>query len=141
MPTRRSIARRASSIGWALRLTTYRLHPVATITGGLIAHPFDAAPDVLRFYRDAAAGASDELTVFAGLVHAPDGSGHKLTAIVVCHLGDPESAQEELAPFMGFGSPLMAQVGPMPSPVMNTLLDGGFPKARSTTGCRASPTA
>ncbi len=35
---------------------TYRLHPVATITGGLIAHPIDAAPDVLRFYRDAAAG-------------------------------------------------------------------------------------
>ena len=34
---------------------TYRLHPVATVTGGLIAHPIDAAPDVLRFYRDAAA--------------------------------------------------------------------------------------
>ena len=32
---------------------TYRLHPVATVTGGLIAHPFDAAREVLRFYRDA----------------------------------------------------------------------------------------
>ena len=107
---------------------TYRLHPVNTITGGLIAHPFDAAPELLRFYRDAVAHASDDLTVFAGLVHAPDGSGHKLAAFVVCHLGDPESAQEELAPFTGFGSPLMAQVGPMPYPVMNTLLDGGYPK-------------
>ena len=107
---------------------TYRLHPVATVIGGLIAHPLDAAPDLLRFYRDAAAGTSDDLTVFAGLVPAPDGSGNKLAVMVVCHLGDEEAAQRELAPFTGFGAPLMVQVGPMPYPVMNTLLDDGFPK-------------
>src|SRR3954468_8422555 len=45
---------------------TYRLHPLDTVTGGLIAHPFDAAGDMLRFYRDAAADASDDLMVFAG---------------------------------------------------------------------------
>jgi FAD/FMN-containing dehydrogenase len=66
--------------------------------------------------------------VFAGLVHAPDGSGHKLAAMVVCHAGAPEAAQAELAPFLDFGPPLMAQVGPMPYPVMNTLLDAGYPK-------------
>ena len=60
---------------------TYRLHPVGTIVGGLIAHPIDAAPELLRFYRDAVADASDDLTVFAGLVHAPDGSGAKLAAL------------------------------------------------------------
>lgn len=106
---------------------TYRLHPLSTVTGGLIAHPIDAAPDLLRFYRDAVADVSDDLTVFAGLVHAPDGSGHKLSALVVCHAGDPETAARELAPFMSFGSPLMTQVGPMPYPVMNTLLDAGYP--------------
>jgi FAD/FMN-containing dehydrogenase len=107
---------------------TYRMHPVTTVTGGLIAHPFDAAPDVLRFYRDAAAGTSDDLTVFAAFVHAPDGSGHKLAAMVVCHLGDPDTAERELAPFKAFGSPLMAEVGPMPYPVLNTMMDAGFPK-------------
>jgi FAD/FMN-containing dehydrogenase len=107
---------------------TYRMHPVTTITGGLIAHPFDAAPEVLRFYRDAAATTSDDLTVFAAFVHAPDGSGHKLAAMVVCHLGDPETAARELAPFKEFGSPLMAEVGPMPYPVLNTTMDAGFPK-------------
>jgi FAD/FMN-containing dehydrogenase len=107
---------------------TYRVHPVSTITGGLIAHPLEAAPEMLRFYRDAVANASDDLTVFAGLVHAPDGSGHKLAAMVVCHAGAPEAAEAELAPFLDFGPPLMAQVGPMPYPVMNTLLDGGYPK-------------
>ena len=122
---------------WALRggggnfgvATTfeYRLHPVATVTGGLIAHPFAAARDVLRFYREVTESAPDELTVFAGLVHAPDGSGMKLAALVVCHAGSPEQADKDLAPLLEFGPPVMAQVGPMPYPVMNTLLDDAFP--------------
>ena len=106
---------------------TYRLHPLSTVTGGLIAHPIDAAPDLLRFYRDAVAEASDDLTVFAGLVHAPDGSGAQLAALVVCHAGDPATAAQELAPLLAFGSPLVTDVGPMPYPQMNTLLDAGFP--------------
>jgi FAD/FMN-containing dehydrogenase len=106
---------------------TYRMHPLSTVTGGLIAHPIDAAPDLLRFYRDAVADVSDDLTVFAGLVHAPDGSGAKLSALVVCHAGDPDTAAREIAPFLSFGSPVMTQVGPMPYPVMNTLLDAGYP--------------
>src|SRR5262249_47459435 len=52
----------------------YRLHPLATVTGGLIAHPVEKAPEMLRFYRDAVADASDDLTVFAAMAHAPDGS-------------------------------------------------------------------
>jgi FAD/FMN-containing dehydrogenase len=106
---------------------TYRLHPLRTIVGGLIAHPIDAAPDLLRFYRDAVAEAPDDLTVWAGLVHAPDGSGAKLAALVVCHTGDADQAERDLEPFKAWGSPLVVDVGPMPYPVMNTLLDGGFP--------------
>jgi FAD/FMN-containing dehydrogenase len=106
---------------------TYRLHPVATVTGGLIAHPLSAGPELLRFYREAVAGAPDDLTVFAGLVHAPDGSGAKLAALVACHAGDEAAAERDLAPFKRFGSPLMTQIARMPYPVMNTLLDGGFP--------------
>ena len=106
---------------------TYRLHPVQTVIGGLIAHPIDTAPELLRFYRDAVADASDDLTVFAGLVHAPDGSGAKLAALVVFHTGDPDQAELELEPFKTWGSPLVVEVGPMPYPVMNTILDAGFP--------------
>jgi FAD/FMN-containing dehydrogenase len=106
---------------------TYRLHPVGMVTGGLIAHPIEAAPDLLRFYRDALADAPDDLTIFAGLVHAPDGSGTKLAALVVFHAGEPDAADRDLAPFTTWGSPLMVEVGRMPYPVMNTLLDGGFP--------------
>jgi FAD/FMN-containing dehydrogenase len=107
---------------------TYRVHPVSTIVGGLIAHPIDAAPEMLRFYRDAVAGASDDLTVFAGLVHAPDGSGAQLAAMVVFHTGEPDAAERDLAPFEAWGSPAVVQVGPMPYPVMNTILDAGYPE-------------
>jgi FAD/FMN-containing dehydrogenase len=106
---------------------TYRLHPLETVIGGLIAHPIDAAPEMLRFYRDALTDCPDDLTVFAGLTHAPDGSGLKLCAMVVFHTGDPEQAEEDLAPFKTWGSPAVVDVGQMPYPVMNTLLDAGFP--------------
>lgn len=106
---------------------TYRLHPLATVTGGLIIHPFDAAADMLRFYRDAVADNPDDLTVFAALVHAPDGSGAKLAGLAVFHAGEPDEAERDLEPFMAWGSPVMTEVGRMPYPVMNTLLDEGFP--------------
>jgi FAD/FMN-containing dehydrogenase len=106
----------------------YRLHPLTMVTGGLIAHPIDAARDMLRFYRDAVAGCSDDLTVFAAVVHAPDGSGMKLGAMVVFHTGDPAQAEIDIAPFKNWGSPAVVDVGPMPYPVMNTLLDAAYPK-------------
>jgi FAD/FMN-containing dehydrogenase len=122
---------------WALRggggnfgiatALTYRLHPLSMVTGGLIAHSIEAAPELLRFYRDAVADASDDLEVFAGLVHAPDGSGTKLSALVVCHAGDPDQAEADLARFKEWGSPLVVEVGPMPYPTMNTILDEGYP--------------
>jgi FAD/FMN-containing dehydrogenase len=106
----------------------YRLHPLSEVVGGLIAYPIEAARDVLRFWRDFTPSAPDELTVFAGLVHAPDGSGMKLSALVICHAGSQEQAEEDIAPIRAFGEPVMAEVGPMPYPVMNTLIDEGFPR-------------
>ena len=122
---------------WALRggggnfgiatALTYRLHPLRMVTGGLIAHPIDAARDLLRFYRDAVADAPDELEVFAGLVFAPDDSGTRLAAMIVCHSGEPEQAERDLAPLIGWGSPVVVEVGEMPYPDMNRILDDGFP--------------
>jgi FAD/FMN-containing dehydrogenase len=108
----------------------YRLHPLAMVTGGLIAHPVDKGGEMLRFYRDAVEGASDDLLVFAALVHAPDGSGMKLAAMVVFHTGTPEEAERDLEPFKSWGPPIVVEVGPMPYAVMNTILDDGFPKGQ-----------
>ena len=106
----------------------FRLHPLTQVVGGLIAHPFEAAGDVLRFYREFTQSVPDELTVFGGLVHAPDDPTLKLAAIVVCHAGSVEQAERDIAPLRAFGEPLLAEIGPMPYPVMNTLLDAGFEK-------------
>jgi FAD/FMN-containing dehydrogenase len=107
----------------------YELYPVGpTVTGGLVAHPFAAARDVLRFYRDFTAALPDELTVFAGVLHAPDGSGTKLAAIIVCHAGSPEAGEKAVAPVKGFGRPVMDAIGPMPYSTVNTLFDAGFPR-------------
>ena len=63
------------------------------VTGGFVGHPFERARDVLRFFRDLAAEAPDDLTLVAGLLHGPDGS--KLAAIAMCHCGDlPAGAHE-----------------------------------------------
>jgi FAD/FMN-containing dehydrogenase len=105
----------------------YQLHPLTTVVGGLIAHPFEAAGELLRFYREACESASDDLEIFAGLVHAPDGSGTKLSALIVCHTGDLDQANRDLEPIKSFGSPLMVEVGQMPYPVINTLIDEGYP--------------
>ncbi|HKS91317.1 MAG TPA: FAD-binding oxidoreductase [Tepidiformaceae bacterium] len=106
----------------------FRAHPLRQVYGGLVAHPIGAAKDVLRFYRDFTASVPDDLTVFAGLVHAPDGSGTPLAALIVCHCGDPGQAEKDVRPLLEFGTPVMVQVGPMPYPVMNTILDEGFPR-------------
>jgi FAD/FMN-containing dehydrogenase len=106
---------------------TYRGHELTMVTAGLIAHPLDAAPEMLRFYRDAVVGASDDFAVFAAVTHAPDGSGMPLAGMIVFHTGTPEQAERDIAPFREWGSPLVADIGPMPYPVMNTILDAAYP--------------
>jgi FAD/FMN-containing dehydrogenase len=128
-----------SDLFWAIRgaganfgvvtALEFRLHPVGpTITGGLIAYPIDQARDVLRFYRDLTANASDELTVYGGLVHAPDGSGVKLAALIACHCGDVRDGEAAVRPIKEFGRPAMDAIGPMPYTDLNSMLDGGYPR-------------
>jgi FAD/FMN-containing dehydrogenase len=107
----------------------FQLHPVGpTVIGGLIAHPFDRARDVLKLYRDATKSLPDEHTVFGGLVHAPDGSGAKLAAIVTCYCGPAAEGEKAMRPLKQFGVPAMDAVGPIPYSQLNGMLDGGFPK-------------
>jgi hypothetical protein len=106
----------------------YRAHPVDTIFGGIAAHALASAGEVFDFYRQFTKSLPDELTAFAGLVHAPDGSGAKIVALPVCHCGDLQQAEADVRPLREFGPPLLDLIGPMPYPVINTLLDPGFPK-------------
>jgi len=107
----------------------YQLHPVGpSITGGLVAYPFDRARDVLRFFRDVTASLPDELMVFGGLIHAADGSGTKLVAMVTCHCGPLGAGEAATRPIKKFGSPAMDAIGPIPYCQLNAMLDGAYPK-------------
>ena len=104
----------------------YRLHPVEMVTSGLIAHPFEQARDVLRFFREITMGLPDDMTIFGGLLHAPDGG--KIAAIILCHCGPLREAEAALQPIKKFGAPLLDTVGPATYEATNMMLDAGFPR-------------
>ncbi|HET7006775.1 MAG TPA: FAD-binding oxidoreductase [Candidatus Binatia bacterium] len=101
----------------------YRLHPVRAVTSGMIAFPFENARDVLKFFRDISSGLPDELTIFGGLLHAPDGA--RIAALIVCDCGSSEAALQSIKKF---GRPIMDTIGPTSYEATNMLLDAGFPR-------------
>ena len=136
---RRTSAAEDPDLFWAIRggggnfgiaaSLEYQLHPVGpTITGGLVAHPLSTGPRVLRFYRDQCAAAPDELMLVAGLLTAPDGSGHKIVGIVACHCGSLADGEKAVAPIKAFDQPVMDAMGPLPYCAQNGLLDAAFPR-------------
>ena len=107
----------------------YALHPVGPmITGGVVAHPFANAHDVLRFFRETCRSAPDELMLVAGLQTAPDGSGAKLVGIVAGHCGSPAQGEAAVRPIKAFGTPVLDAMGPIPYCDLNSMLDGAFPR-------------
>jgi FAD/FMN-containing dehydrogenase len=105
----------------------YRLHPVGTVTSGLIAHPFDRARDVLKFFREiTSAVLPDDLTIFGALLHAPDAA--QIAVIIVCHCGPLTEAEAALQPIKKFGTPILDSIGPTSYEETNKMLDAGFPR-------------
>ena len=101
----------------------YRLHPVGAVTSGMIAFPFENARDVLKFFRDISSGLPDELTIFGGLLHAPDGA--RIAALIVCDCGSSEAALQSIKKL---GRPIMDTIGPTSYEATNMMLDAGFPR-------------
>lgn len=104
----------------------FQAYPVATVLGGLIIYPREAASTVLRKYRDFMALAPEDLTVYAGLICTPDGT--PVTAVIPCWSGiDMKAGEKAIAPLKSFAEPMMVQVGEMPFPAMQSMLDAAFP--------------
>jgi FAD/FMN-containing dehydrogenase len=120
---------------WALRggggnfgvVTTleYQLHPVSTILGGMLLYPLTRARDAFRLYRDVAKAAPDKLTVFAGMLHSPDGV--PLVAFLLCYNGPVEEGERAIKAIRDFGAPPAGEIGPMPYTSLQSMLDAGFP--------------
>ena len=104
----------------------YRLHTVGPmILGGLMAHPFPAAAEVLTFYNDFMRTAPDELVAAAVLLTGPD--GHQGCGIAVAYNGDIAEGERVVAPLKRFGTPVLDAIGPMPYLAQQALIEASMP--------------
>jgi FAD/FMN-containing dehydrogenase len=113
----------------------YRLHPVGPIVlGGLALYPAAQATELLRFYRDWAGTAPDELTATAAFLTAPPApfvpeSFHfqPMVGILVCYAGTLDEGQRYINHLRAFATPAVDLIGPMPYVAVQQLLDGAVP--------------
>jgi FAD/FMN-containing dehydrogenase len=113
----------------------YRLHPVGPLVlGGPIFWPLAEAPDVLRFLRDYAPEAPDELGITIALRLAPPAPflppeqyGKPVLGLVLVWAGDPAAGQRAIAPLRAIGAPVGELIRPLPYLFFQSMLDGGAP--------------
>lgn len=109
----------------------FQLHPVGPeVLGGFIIHPFDAAEEGLRFYREFTADAPDEVACYAILGRIPPGppfaeeqQGRTGLFLVACYVGPVDEGEKALAPLRGFGEPLLDAIQPMPYVALQKAFD------------------
>lgn len=107
----------------------YALHAVGpTVVGGPLIHPIGRAPALLKFFRDHTRTLPDKQTLFATLTNARDGIGTPVAALITCHCGRLEDAEEAVRPLKRFAPPVVDAVEPMPYTRLNGMLDAGYPK-------------
>jgi FAD/FMN-containing dehydrogenase len=102
----------------------YRNHDVGPVFAGAIFYPDSRAAEVLRFYREFVEGAPDELTLYAGLGAAPDGTPS--VAMFGTWCGSLERGEKILAPIRSLGSPVQDQFAAMPFTAIQTMLDDAW---------------
>jgi FAD/FMN-containing dehydrogenase len=103
----------------------FRLHPVSTIYGGVLAFPLEMARQVFRRYRDVAENAPDELTIYAAIVPTPAGY---VTGVVVGYVGSEADGRRAIQPIRDLGSLLMDTVTLKPYCEMQQIQDAAYPK-------------
>ncbi len=100
----------------------YQLHEVGPeLLSGLIVHDAGDALAVLEFYREFAAQAPDELTIWVVMRKAPplpflDEAVHGTDVVVLALLynGDMADGEEVIAPLRALGNPVGEHIGPNP---------------------------
>ena len=100
----------------------FALHPIGTtVLAGPVVWAMEDAPEVLRFYREFAREAPDELTTIAQLRTLPPFPafptqlhGRKVLQIGSVWAGSIERGEHALAPLRACGKPLFDGLGPKP---------------------------
>ena len=109
----------------------FKLHPVGPdLVSGLIVHPFARARELLAGYREVAAAAPDDLTIWVVLRKAPplpflpaEVHGKDILVFAVCYAGEPGEADSALAPLRALGEPIADVIGVQPYAAWQTAFD------------------
>ncbi len=101
----------------------FRLHPVSMVLAGMVMHPVERTGEFLRFFREFAMQAPDELSMMAVNVNVPHMG--RMVGIMACYAGDIEAGQEIIRPLVEFGPPVLSQIGPMPYTVLQQMFNEG----------------
>ena len=141
-------AQEHSDLFWALRggggnfgaVTSFefQLHPMGPeVLAGLVAWPMGDAHEVLRFLREFAADAPDEVGVTANLRLAPplpaipeELHGRPIVALALVYAGSIADGEAALAPARTLGSPAFDAVMPKPYVAHQKLFDPAVPHGR-----------
>ena len=103
----------------------YQLYPVGSLVAGIRAYPFEKANAVLRFYREFASAAPDELNTACAIRTLPNGI--RVVGIGVCYNGSVEAANPILTAMDILGEPLLNTIQPRSYHEVQHLLDGVTP--------------
>ena len=113
----------------------FQLHEVGpTVLAGPIVHPFDDARTVLSEFREFAASAPDDATVWCVIRHAPplpfipeEWHGRKVVILAPFYAGDMEEGEQVLQDVRDIGDPIVDAVGPHPYTGWQQAFDGLAP--------------
>lgn len=136
--------RRHADLFWALRggaggfgVVTrfcYRLHAVGEVYAGVAFHPVEAAPGLLRKFREFTPGAPEALVAMLVFTTAPplpflppEAHGQRVIALAWCWSGEPEQGPLALAPLTNHGQPLGRHEGVMPYAAWQQAFDPSAP--------------
>ena len=111
----------------------YRLHQLGPmVLGGPVFWPLADGPEVLRFLRDFAPEAPDELSMvfFArlappGPLVPPEQYGRPVLGLVPVWAGDPAAGMRALAPLRRVARPVADNLRPLPYLFVQSMVDGG----------------
>jgi FAD/FMN-containing dehydrogenase len=106
----------------------FQLHPVREALSGIIAFSFAMSNTVLQRYRELCSKASDDLTMMAAILPAPDGG--KFVGVLLCDIGTEQAGERAARSLRELGSVLVDTVARIPYCTMQQQLDASYPKGQ-----------
>ncbi len=105
---------------------TFQMHPLQQVAGGSLAFPLEDFPRIARLYRDIAAAAPDDLTLY---LNAGLSLGNQPVAnLDVCYAGPLDQADRVLAPLQEFGPSYAGSLTTKPYLGVQMQLAESFPR-------------